>query len=56
MDNPGIVRNALLALLLLILAFFSQTGHRPSIPVCHAKTEDSVITDCDYHDGTWWTK
>jgi hypothetical protein len=25
-------------------------------PVCHAITEDSVITDCNYHNGAWWSK
>jgi hypothetical protein len=24
--------------------------------VCHAPTEDSQITDCDYHDGGWYQK
>lgn len=23
-------------------------------PVCHAATEDSIITDCAYHDGGWY--
>jgi len=25
-------------------------------PVCHAKTEDSVIIDCDYRNGGWYRK
>lgn len=28
----------------------------PNTPVCHAVTEDSPITDCDYRNGTWYTK
>lgn len=28
----------------------------PNTPVCHAITEDSDITDCSYHNGTWWTE
>lgn len=24
--------------------------------VCHAPTEDSAITDCDYRDGGWYRK
>lgn len=25
-------------------------------PVCHATQEDSVILDCDYHNGAWYRK
>jgi hypothetical protein len=25
-------------------------------PVCHAPTEDSAITDCDYRDGGWYKR
>lgn len=25
-------------------------------PVCHSKTEDSVITDCNYSNGAWYRK
>lgn len=25
-------------------------------PVCHAVTEDSAITDCDYRDGGWYQR
>lgn len=25
----------------------------PPAPVCHALTEDSVITDCRYYQGAW---
>jgi hypothetical protein len=24
--------------------------------VCHAPSEDSFPTDCDYHDGGWYRK
>ena len=34
-----------------------QAYEHPIHPaVCHAITEDSVITDCDYHDGGWYQK
>lgn len=25
-------------------------------PVCHALTEDSVMSDCDYRNGAWYRK
>jgi hypothetical protein len=25
-------------------------------PVCHSATEDSVIVDCDYRNGGWYSK
>lgn len=27
-----------------------------SKPVCHSKTEDSPITDCNYSNGAWYRK
>lgn len=38
------------ALTLLIIETFGPKA------VCHSMTEDSVITDCDYRNGTWYTK
>lgn len=56
MDKVGFWRNLALLLILLITAFIGYSGLKPTSPVCHAKTEDSVISDCDYHNGAWWTK
>lgn len=28
----------------------------PNKAVCHSVTEDGPITDCDYRNGTWYTK
>lgn len=57
-----IVRNWAMFLILVILLVFAFNGQnraepaKPSIPVCHAIQEDSDITDCEYHNGAWWTK
>lgn len=45
-----------LMLISLILLITTIRTHNVPEAVCHAVTEDSVITDCDYHDGAWWTK
>lgn len=55
----GTIVNVILSLILLFLGIWLLTNPKPTnvtIPVCHAITEDSDITDCDYHDGAWWTK
>lgn len=62
MGKAVIVRNWCvfgIMVILLILAFKNQMPPKqtsPIVPVCHAVTEDSDITDCDYHNGAWWTK
>jgi hypothetical protein len=62
----NILRNFLLLGILAILVVIAWNNPKPDmsayvrnigkIPVCHAMTEDSVITDCDYHNGAWWKK
>lgn len=39
-----------------ILGIWYGKSQSDTKAVCHAKTEDSVITDCSYHNGAWWTK
>lgn len=46
---------AVLVLMVASLALLAIQTFGPK-PVCHAKAEDAVITDCDYHNGAWWTK
>ena len=48
--GSGIMGVLLLTGIMLIVV---QNG---PIPVCHSKTEDSVITDCSYRNGTWYRK
>lgn len=40
----------------VILGMSVQTGLDRTKAVCHAITEDSVISDCDYRNGTWYHK
>jgi hypothetical protein len=46
---------AILVTMLACLTFLVIETFGPKA-VCHSITEDSDITDCSYHDGTWWTK
>ena len=62
MSKVGIVRNILLLgilVVLLVIAYevpIRTETTKPANPVCHAIAEDSIIWDCDYHDGAWWVK
>ena len=42
--------------ILVIVDIAVQLRQNRTQAVCHALTEDSDITDCDYHNGAWWTK
>lgn len=46
---------ALLAVLVLVITFASgyTVGRGSQTAVCHSKTEDAIILDCDYHHGAW---
>lgn len=52
----------LISVVSFILGMLVATGitlivDKPAqIPVCHAITEDSDITDCSYENGTWYRK
>lgn len=60
----GTVKKKLLAAAALVAigwgwGWYTHTpDHRvhPGTAVCHSTTEDGTISDCDYRDGTWYTK
>lgn len=41
---------------LVVALVMAYSIARKSEPVCHAKTEDSIIYDCDYRHGGWYRK
>ena len=44
-------------LLIAVISFgLGQISAKWIKAVCHSITEDSVITDCDYQNGTWYRK
>jgi hypothetical protein len=42
--------------ILVVVDIWVTVANSHSKAVCHAITEDSDITDCDYQNGTWRTK
>lgn len=46
---------AIMAIGLFIGANVGRSTERAKA-VCHSKTEDSVITDCNYSNGSWTRK
>jgi len=46
----------IIGVLLLVAVFLLGAYWQATNSVCHAKTEDSVITDCDYRNGGWYRK
>jgi len=43
-------------LLVVIAVLIGRDVAIATNPVCHAITEDSYISDCDYHNGAWYRK
>lgn len=43
-----------LTILIALVAFYLGVTFESHQPVCTSPTEDSAITDCDWHDGRWW--
>jgi hypothetical protein len=55
MDNWKVmVGVTLLVIAAEAAAFTAGRDYERGHAVCHAATEDSTITGCDYHDGGWW--
>jgi len=54
------VLSGIIALFVVVGVAYGITWLFPEKPaqivVCHAPTEDSDITDCDYRDGGWYPK
>jgi hypothetical protein len=55
-QNMRIVAYAAIALVLLVTGIWVGMAAERSNPACHSVQEDSVILDCDYHNGAWYRK
>lgn len=54
--NLGLLGIMVILLIVPNLDNTAKMGQKLPKAVCHSITEDSVITDCSYHNGAWWTK